>query len=154
MLFLLQRVSVPGRVGAPSGGCFPLGNWLFLPENKGKSALHGQLREQSPALALLRKAAKGAGGHWPPLRRGWVEMASNALRYGLVRAGNSGRLRAVPTAGAGGKQRTAESRPYGRCGRGVGDAAPYGGKVLVLSLRGPVRPVAIRFPRPLFNVFK
>ena len=36
VLFLLQRVSVPGRVGAPSGGCFPLGNWLLLPENKGK----------------------------------------------------------------------------------------------------------------------
>ena len=36
----------------------------------------------------------------------------------------------------------------GWCGRGVGDAAPYGGKVPVLSLRGPVRPVAIRFPLP------
>ena len=35
-----------------------------------------------------------------------------------------------------------------------GTPPPYGGKAPVLSLRGPVRPVAIRFPRPLFNVFK
>ena len=143
MLFLLQRVSVPGRVGAPSGGVSRLEIGCFCRKTRGKSALHGQRRELSPVLALLCKAAKGAGGQWPPLRRGRGEMASNARRYGLARAGNSGRLRAVPTAGAGGggercsplragaggKQRTAESRPYGGCGGNAGcrDAAPYGG---------------------------
>ena len=39
--------------GSLSRGCFPLGNWLFLLENKGKSALHGQLRELSPVLPAL-----------------------------------------------------------------------------------------------------
>ena len=37
----------------PPGWCLSLDNWLIVPENKGKSALHGQRRELSPVLMFL-----------------------------------------------------------------------------------------------------
>ena len=57
---------------------------------------------------------QGVGDAAPYGGDGRAAMAVNDRRYGPVRAGSGGRLRAVPTAGAG------ETR-------GVGDAAPYGG---------------------------
>ena len=63
----------------------------------------------------------------------------------------------------GGREVAVNDRRYGGCGgrRGARTAGcrPYGGKAPILSLRGPVRPVAIRTPRPpspvpFSNVFK
>ena len=45
-LFFFSRES-----RSPPGWCFSLDNWLILPENKGKSALHGQHREPSPTVS-------------------------------------------------------------------------------------------------------
>ena len=72
---------------------------------------------------------------------GGREVAANGRRYGGC--GRGGRPMAAPTACA-----------AGGAGRGRQGAVPTGGRVPALSLRGPVRPVAIRNPVPFSNVFK
>ena len=125
--------------GSPFRGVFPAWKLVVFAGKQGEISASRATQRTVPCAGPVAQSSQGGG---------------RPLAAPTARVGGDGEQCSPLRAGAGGKQRTAESRPYGGCGRGVGDAAPYGGKVLVLSLRGPVRPVAIRFPRPLFNVFK
>ena len=96
VLFLLQRVSVPGRVGAPSGGVFPAWKLVVFAGKQGEIRTSRASQRTVPCAGPVVQSSQGGG---------------RPLAAPTARAGGDGEQCSPLRAGAGGKRRASGTPP-------------------------------------------